>query len=154
MGTDATRTKNIKHTSGKMIPYITTLFPAGGGFNLSMEIVVTCRSMAAFIAGLAEGRDGHAVGAEMVGTIPHIAQELLDKGGTDFLYKIFAHTSRNEQKVELCFDVAYQGNYGELLMALVWVIRENWQSFFEAKIILVTKQSATQKSLASSALAG
>lgn len=67
--------------------------------------------------------------------IEGLAKGVLARGDADFVLALLEHTSRDGKKLtRLEVDVAYQGNYGELLRCLVWIIGENFGGFSGAAV--------------------
>jgi len=55
------------------------------------------------------------------------AKAIAEEGPDTLLDELFRHTFRDGEPVVRIFDSAYQGNYGELVEALVFVLRHNFE---------------------------
>lgn len=134
--------KTITDDWGGSHAYTVTLHPAEDGFNLLPRLTNILGPSLANVVGSVSGVniddfteadiDGDALGR----AIGALASELIAAGGAALLKEILSHTTRvngegKEQKVSQHFDRIYQGNYGELLAAIIWVLTENFGPFFQ-----------------------
>lgn len=117
----------IKDDEGTEHRYHTVMFGASDGFTLKMRLGkilgVGLGGALEFTIGSGSLDSGHISQAG-----PAIFNQILAEGGPAFLRELFRHTSRGGAKLseKTAFDVAYQGNYGEMYEALLWVLKVNF----------------------------
>ena len=105
--------------------------PAGTGRPLLLK--VNRAMLAAFgygLEGVLGGRGKGLLDAEITGSSLESAlmpaSDLL-LGDDGFMLSLFQHTQRDSKKLtKVEIDSAYQGNYGEMLEAMIWVIKGNF----------------------------
>lgn len=79
--------------------------------------------------------------AMLGGAVAVLCDQLGEKGGVQLLKKIFRHTLRKKtdgsegwDKVAVEFDTIYQGNYGELGLALKFVLEHNFGPMLRGRL--------------------
>lgn len=144
---DRNRESYFTDVEGEEHFYRMQLFPAGIGYDLSLEIADACSGLVAPLLELTEGKDLGEITQIIGAAIPEIARNLIKIGGSAMVLRLLSHTKRDGEKFgaqkrkskagrgpktmsSQLFDEVYSGNYGELLRVLVWVISENFGSFF------------------------
>lgn len=128
------KTNSIDDDFGKAHKYTLALHPAGDGFNLLPRILKIAGGPLANAVSALDGVDGGLANAKVDGkalgdAITALAVEIIAEGSAAFLREILEHAIRDDQKVVQGFDSIYQGNYGELLAAVVWGLKENFGPF-------------------------
>lgn len=70
----------------------------------------------------------HGLGSVLSG----FGRAIIAAGGADFAYRMLKRTVRDGVKLNTPAAVAeaYEGNLGELVVAIEWVVRENFADFF------------------------
>lgn len=134
--------------------YVVHLHPAREGWKLGMEVVALLAPAVGVIAGAVTemnlpmkmgevmsaaekmaakgGIDTELSGptlANASGTIGKIAAKLAED--ENLTHRLLKYTTRNGKGVSAVFDVAYQGNYGELVQALGRVVAANFLRLFQ-----------------------
>lgn len=107
--------------AGNAHQYVTIQFGASDGLRLLGELVR--------LSGDAMGRATDAMAVPAAGrALTALGERLASQPG--FVRELLAGTRRDGQPLsqQAVFDGAYQGNYGELLEALLWVLTVNFQS--------------------------
>lgn len=127
--------------------YTTSLFPAGKGWNLLLRLMRmggaalgrTWGSLSPSEIGekaleiqsvLDAGIDGEGIAS----MIDKLALQMIEEGGDKFIREILATTNRDELPINESFDAVYQGNYGEMLKAVGWVLKHNYAPFFKGAL--------------------
>jgi len=132
MASSTERAIRLPDASGAEHEYRIVLHPAGEGWKLLAKLGrVAGRAFGsgldALFGGGVEGAldrkvDGVALGA----AISELAGKMVEEGEVDLVQSVLRYATRDSEKLADCFDKAYQGNYGELLAALAWVLSENF----------------------------
>ena len=79
----------------------------------------------------------------MGAALTSLAAGLQNKGGSALMKRILKYTKRDGKKFvpngimssdTWCFNGAYQGNYGEMLQAVTFVLEANYGNFFDGPL--------------------
>jgi hypothetical protein len=139
----------IKDDYGQEHTYETTQYPAGAGWNLLLKLVkmlgkslgVAASSVMSFdtlpqkAMEFQSSLDSEISIQKIASAFQLLAVQLIDEGGDDFVKKVLTdHTTRDGQIVTKAFDGIYQGNYGELMFAIAWVLQVNYAPFFRSRL--------------------
>jgi hypothetical protein len=139
--------KELVDDYGDMHQYYTIQMPAGKGWRLMLRLVriagrsiglavdsVDYSNLTAKSAEVESILDAGIDGAKIANALHSLAVQLIDEGGEVFLKELFEHTTRDGTELSQTFDVAYQGNYGELFSALYFVLEANFGPFFRRRL--------------------
>lgn len=137
-------TKVIKDDYGTEHTYSLYQHPADEGFELMTTIMKMIGNVGGvFMDGLNpsdEDEEEPEVNAEKLGTaFSQFAEELVKAGGTSFCKKLLKYTTRTsdsgvEEKIPENFTVIFQGNYGELIMAIWFAVDSNFGPSLRARM--------------------
>lgn len=118
---DRTPTTTIRDRSGQEHKYTTTLLPVGEALPLGAELIGLLGETFDLSRGVGSALSGFASG-------------LLTRGHEKLILRLLDGVARDGDKVteQHNFELAYAGNFGELLRALEWVIEANFGDFSEA----------------------
>ena len=130
-----TSSTSIEDPDGHSPEYELHKYPASEGFDLSLELSEIAAGPLGQLMDSSSGEEalGSLLDVDISGAKAGAAASLLVRGimqrdGSKFAHRILRYTTRDNVKMSnvKSFDKAYQGNYGELMSALMWVIRENF----------------------------
>lgn len=101
------------------VVYTTTQFAFEDAIGRQAEVLK-------LLGGVADFRNG--IGTALSG----FGHAIIAAGGADFAYRMLKRTVRDGVKLNTPAAVAeaYEGNLGELVVAIEWVVRENFSDFF------------------------
>lgn len=150
------KTTDIESDFGDLHAYETVLLPAGEGFDMMPRLVRIFGESIGNVVGALDGVGGQEDLADMkldgeaLGTaIRKLAEAIIDAGGYKFALEILKYTLRQaadgkqEKLGDLhTFNRVYQGNYGELIAALAWVLTVNFAPFFKRHLGDVATRAA------------
>jgi len=135
--TSTRREIKLPDVSGTEHAYELTLHPAGEGWSLLTTVsTVAGGPLGRMFDGLAKsGGLANVLDAEIDGTqlgqaFEDLAKNIVKEGGLDLIKSLLKYATRDREKVPQSFDTIYQGNYGELLAAVAWAVKENFGSVF------------------------
>jgi hypothetical protein len=133
--------KSIADDYGASHTYTLMQHPADEGFELLQVILRIVGNVGGVFIDAIDGEDDDAeINGEKLGAaVAAFSQELVTSGGTDFCKKLLKYTTRvnedgKEQKVAPNFAQIYQGNYGELAMAVWFAVDSNFGPSLRARI--------------------
>lgn len=135
--------KSIEDDYGNKHTYTLHQHPADEGFELVTTILKIVGSVGGvFIDGISseEGEEDPDVNGEKIGlAFTRLAEEIVTAGGTSFCKKLLRYTTRTndnggEDKVHEHFSMIYQGNYGELIMAVWFAVDSNFGPSLRARL--------------------
>ena len=131
----------IEHSSGDLITYKITNFPASKGvkyFKQLMKIVGPSIASLAADEATADLEEG-MVDASSLETAVQLLVENMDKGDIEALIKnlvsevVYVDPNLSERmEVSKTFDMHFSGEYGALFSLLMAVVKENYSSLFQS----------------------
>lgn len=103
----------------RTVPYLTFRF----GFEESIKLGAEVAELLGDTLDLT-----HGIGSVIAG----FGRAILERGDAEFVARILKRTARDGVKLDSMEAVrgAYEGNLGELVQAIAWVVRVNWSDFF------------------------
>lgn len=130
------KTKKILDDEGVEHAYELNKYPAGEGFDLLPVIIqIASGPLGDLIDAIGrDGLDADIDGAKLASALNGLAAAIVAQGSAEFVKRILRYTVRDSGKVPDVFDRAYQGNYGELFAAILWVLQENYAPFLKRYI--------------------
>jgi|GEM_PF-3943481 len=107
---------------GKPVEYFGHTFDYPEGFDLAAELME--------VAGTAIS------GGTLGGSVAALAKAVIAKGGSVLVGRLLVRTARDGEKLDTpdALTAAYSNNYGEVVLALAHVIRENFGDFFGERV--------------------
>ena len=107
---------------GQPVPYFGHTFDYPEGFDLAAELME--------VAGTAIS------GGSLGGSVAALSKAVMAKGGSVLVGRLLARTARDGVKLDTpaALTEAYTDNYGEVVVALSHVIRENFGDFFGERV--------------------
>ncbi len=123
--------RTIEDADGKPVEYRIIPFGASQGMRLALEIFALVGPAAGKLlqGALASRGDSSALDADvdLDAVVREAAHALVGSDTTSLMRRLLANTTRAGQSLDnlAVFDVSYQGNFGELIDALVAVIEVN-----------------------------
>ena len=133
--------KSIPDDYGGTHTYTLRQHPADEGFELLQVILRIVGNVGGVFLDAVDGddEDGDINGEKLGMAVSQFSQELVASGGTDFCKKLLKYTLRTsdegkEQKVPQHFSTIYQGNYGELAMAVWFAVDSNFGPSLRARL--------------------
>jgi len=125
--------ETINDDEGNPHSYVCIQHGAREGFTLLPRISTVVSGPLGQLAEASGGSDGDTslLDAQISGTavaeaLSKLSEALVAEGGVQLLLDVLKYTTRDGQKVEAVFDQAYQGNYGELLSAVIFAMKANF----------------------------
>jgi hypothetical protein len=105
-------------------------YPARVGIRLKLKVgqLVRLRNSVSIGEGMTEAEGIMA----FAGMLPSLCENIIELGNDKFMCDLLSSTWRDGKRLNDAsyFDGAFAGNYGELYSVLMWVITENFKSFF------------------------
>lgn len=152
MARDTTKTR-INDSAGKGHAYECIQHAGRDGVKLMASLLDICAEPMAVVAGDAGKGEKVALAevniAQLGAAVGAAARALVKSGSDELLDELFANTLRDGKPVMDQFDAAYQGNYGELFSAIVFVVKANFGSAFNRAPFGGTSPSETPEPEAS-----
>lgn len=137
------RTKTISDADGEPHDYACYQHGARAGMRLAAKLMGIVSGPLGTLAG--SGGKG-TVDVEKLGpALRDMAQGIVENGSDKLLDQLFEHTTRDGDKVPVVFDRVYQGNYGELVEAVVFVVMTNFESSFKRVPFVAAQVAKTRE---------
>jgi len=135
---------SIVDANGVSHEYTTMQFGGEEGFNLFLDLLALgADQLGGVLSAIKPGGSGDLADADvdldkMGATFAALASKVLQKGGVEFAKRLLVYTFRDGRKFQSAkiavgemtwtWNQAYQGNYGEALKALVFVLKANFEN--------------------------
>jgi len=150
-----TKERSIADAEQRDHAYVVLQHPGEEGFELLTEILSVVgdslgRLLQAASSEEKEGvLDGHAVGTALT----QLAVEIRKSGGPKLIKRILKYTTRDGKRFlpdgvgtdqMWTFNETFQGNYGEMFLAVGFVLEANYRNFFDGPLRKIQGLMATQ----------